>query len=623
MTFPAKWLRLLMVVGGALGVIYHYGTIFGPDAGVALLVTAYLFKLLEMYTRRDAFLVVILSFFVLATEFLFSISLLTSVYVFSVLIVISAALIALNMTDKSIAVWRPLKSSLITILQTIPLLLVLFFLFPRMGPIWELKMQSNSSRTGLSDTISPGDIADLSQSSELAFRVEFEGELPEPRDLYWRALVFDRFDGRTWYSTNDAVFSPFDARQIESSGDALHYQVYLEPTGQNWLPTIAWSTISGIKTKKSSHLVNYSIETIDKAIRFSVQSYTNYVYQPEPLGQMELGRFLKLPPSGNTRAQEMAKALSSRARGDSELMAALINRHFFDEEFVYTLQPPTLGSNSIDEFLFSTRRGFCSHYAGAFVYLMRAAGVPARMVGGYQGGEIHPIGNYLLVHQYDAHAWAEYWVSGKGWLRVDPTAAIAPHRIESGSLRDTLTEVGLLDSPFSSRNVMNFAAIGKLRLMVDYLDYLWIKNVVSYGRDAQNKLLSQIMDKVTAAKVIILLSIGFGGVMVLLVAWILFLPGLRTKPSFADKQYASFLRKLERKGLYRVVGEGIDAFSRRAQEQFPEQKININKISNIYSEIKYSKSGESESQGNKSATKSDSIAALEQQLGQAVASLKI
>jgi len=623
LTFPPRWMRLFLVCGGVLAVAYQHGTIFGPDAGVALLITAYLFKQLEMYTRRDAFLVVILSFFVLATEFLFSTSLLTSLYVFMVLVVISAALVALNMTDTTIAVWKPFKTALVSILQAVPLLLVLFFLFPRIGPIWELGMQSKSARTGLSDSVSPGDIAELSLSTELAFRVEFDGPIPQPRDRYWRALIFERFDGRTWHAQNDSAYFPFDVSRLTLSGEPITYRVYLEPTGQNWLPAIALASIEGPRHKTANNLASYADQLIDGPTSYSVESYLDYVYEAAGMPRDSWTRYTALPPSGNRQSKALGQELYRQTGGDPERMSAAILQRFTQEEFIYTLKPPKLGANTIDQFLFQTRKGFCAHYAGAFVYLMRVAGVPARMVGGYQGGEAHPTGKYLLVHQYDAHAWVEYWQKGKGWVHADPTAAIAPHRIEMGSLRESLDEESLLFSPFSDLDMRNLPMLEELRMMVDYIDYLWFKNVVSFDNESQSKLLQAFLGKVTPERIGILLGV-FGGIVVLCLAlWILLSQKPIQRLSRADKDYLKFLKILERKGLCREVGEGVGDFSLRAQERFPARQINISEISLLYSQIKFSRNGESGYPVNNSKPKSDSISALEQQLRQAVASFKL
>lgn len=617
--FPPKWMRLLMVCGGVLGVVYYHGTVFGPDAGVALLITAYLFKQLEMYTRRDAFLVVILSFFVLATEFLFSTSLFTSMYIFMVLVVITGTLIALNMTDTNIAIWKPLRKAFSTVLQTIPLLLIFFFLFPRIGPIWDLGMKKTIARTGLSDRMTPGDVAALSQSAELAFRVEFEGEIPKPRDRYWRALIFDRFDGRTWSAQADLSNIPFHPGRLALQGESIKYRVLLEPTGHNWLPAISWSQMSGVKHRTSNSLVHYATQEVDSAVSYDVESFLDYQYESEGMPRELWALYTTLPPSGNSRSYALGRELYKRFGRNPEKMAEAIEHKFSAEEYIYTLKPPKLGNNSIDEFLFGTRKGFCAHYAGAFVYLMRSVGVPARMIGGYQGGEAHPIGNYLLIHQYDAHAWAEYWVHGKGWVRADPTAAIAPDRIELGSLRESLNDSSILDSPFSNLNLRNLPFIEDVRMMIDYVDYLWFKNVVSFDDGAQTEFLKRFLGEITPQRKGILLGICGAVVVLLLALWMRFSQKKLLVLDAADKLYIKYLRKLSNLGIQREVGEGITSFSSRVQGLYPEQAEKIRNISDLYSFIKYANTHDTNQESKQLAKESDSIA----KLNQAIKNLKL
>lgn len=620
--FPPRWLRLLLVCAGFLGVIYHHGTVFGPDAGVGLLVTAYLFKQLEMYTRRDAFLVVILSYFVLATEFLFSKSLFTTLYVLLVLVIITAALVALNQTERGIAVWKPLRKALACVLQAVPLMLVLFFLFPRIGPIWELGMKTKSSQTGLSDRMSPGDIAELSQSTKLAFRVSFQGDIPVPKDRYWRAVVFDRFDGRTWYALDDGNQFPFDSTKLNVRGDPLDYTVYLEATGQHWLLASPWARIKGVKHVATNSLMYNSAESIDTPVTYQVQTYQDYDYESRGLYQNQYIRYTELPPSGNEQTERFTRQLYQRVKHDPEQLTSQILRWFFTEEFVYTLKPPRLGVNTVDEFLFTTRKGFCAHYSGALVFMLRSVGIPARMIGGYQGGEMHPLGNYLLIHQYDAHAWVEYWVKDKGWIRVDPTAAVAPHRIETGSLRESLDAESLLDSPFSSLNVRNFALLGKLRLMADYVDYLWFKNVVSFNRDDQNQLFRKLLGEVTPQRIALLLGAVGGMVILGLSGWLLLTQKPVRRLDLVDRSYDRFVRKLEKRGIQREVGEGPETFARRAQQAIPDQAQNINVINDLYSQLKYSSGACDLSESNTLSARSDKLGELEKQLKDAVARFK-
>lgn len=621
--FPPRWARLIMVGVGFVGVAWHHGTIFGPDAGVALLITAYVFKQLEMYTRRDAFLVVILSYFVLATEFLFSNTLYTALYIFLVLVLITSALIALNLSVRQVSIWKPLKMGTVAVLQAIPLMLILFYLFPRFGPLWEMGMSNKGGTRGLSTTVSPGDIAELSQSTDLAFRIAFQGDIPLPRDRYWRALTFDRFDGRTWHSQSSRDLLPVNSGDLEYSGTPLRYQVYLESTGQEWLPVALWARLEGVKYRLAQDLTYSAEKPVKTPLTYRVTSYRDYHYQATGLSRQMWSRYTSLPSSGNSRSVQMAQEFRERSRRDPEMMSDMIMSWFFKEQFIYTLKPPTLGADTIDEFLFGTRKGFCSHYAGAFVFLMRSAGIPARMVGGYQGGEDHPLGNYLLVHQFDAHAWAEYWVEGKGWVVVDPTAAIAPERIESGSLRETLEQESLLNSPFSALKLHSLPVIAKLRLLGDYVDYLWFKNVVSFDSDAQDNLLKDILGKVTPQRLAILLGFSFSIVALLLSAWIFLSRDVLVVRSRADKAYSRFLKLMARQGFSRHPGEGVIDFSNRVGPLIPHSRADIARISQLYSDIKYANPRDHRVETSLIGDKSGRMSNLESQLRQAVASFKL
>lgn len=626
--FPQRLLRFSLVSFAFVGVVFHHGTIFGPEAGVGLLITAYLFKQLEMYTKRDAFLVVILSYFVLATEFLFSRSLWSSLYIFFVLVVITAALIALNQTESRIAVWHPFRTALKFLMQAVPLLLVLFFLFPRIGPIWNLNLNSKSTNVGLSDRVSPGDIANLSRSEKLAFRAEFQGAIPSQPERYWRAVVFDRFDGKTWYAVDPANQSVLKKDQINVDADrSYRYRVYLESTGQNWLMAMPWASLSGVIHSPTQNLMHYSKDKIDSPISYEVVSYPDYQAEPYSLSQMDSKRFTQLPNNSNPLAQQFARKLFKQSGYQPEAFSDRLLSIFFQEEFVYTLSPPRLQGDTIDEFLFSTRRGFCSHYAGAYVFLMRSLGIPARMVGGYQGGELHPIGKYLLIHQYDAHAWAEYWVRGKGWVRVDPTAAVAPHRIESGPMSLSSELSFLRDSPLSPEKLRNLAIFSRLRLMADYVDYLWFKNVVSFDKDQQSQLFKQILGEVTPRRIAILIAVVGGGVLLLMLFFIAINQRNAKPVDPVDRAYYRYLRMLQKKGLRRELGEGPNDFSVRVLNVYPKEEEKINIINNLYNDLKYKHNLDEVQKDTKASSKfrpkSGSIHPQIKQLEAAIKQLKL
>lgn len=620
--FPSKWLRLVLVLGGFAGVIFYHGTVFGPDAGVGLLITAYLFKQLEMATRRDAFLVVILSYFVLATEFLFSRSLYTTIYVFLVLILITATQIALNQSEPRIAIARPLKGSLKLVLQSIPLMIVLFYLFPRIGPLWQLNLNTQQNRVGLNDRMAPADIANLSRSSALAFRAEFQGAIPPQRERYWRATVFDRFDGRTWYAVDDTILAPLDAQQLEYGAKRYQYRVYLEPTGQRWLMTLPAARVSGIDAKPTEALTVLAQSDLETAVSYDVTSFPNYRYQPAGLTRIDYSRYLQLPAEGDEASRRYAREQFQLNGRDPVRFIDSLLRWYNEEEFVYTLNPQRLGRNTIDEFLFQTRRGFCSHFAGAFVFLLRSAGIPARLVGGYQGGEGHPLGQYLLIHQYDAHAWAEVWLDGQGWVRFDPTAAVAPNRIEYGPQDSTTDDSFLAESPLSPERLRNMALFARARLLADYVDYLWFKNVVSYNDQAQNRLFRELLGQVTPQRIAALLGgLGAAIVLVLAVSILLRHPSTR-KLDRADRLYLRFCHKLQKRGVARAAGEGPQDFAKRAANTLPARAADIEAITALYLNLKYAPLQKVAQFKPQQSNSSDTLGPLEKELAQRVRAFK-
>ena len=620
--FPSRSVRLLLVMIGFGGVILHHGTVFGPDAGVGLLITAYLFKQLEMVTRRDAFLVVILSYFVLATEFLFSRSLYTTLYVLFVLVLITATQIALNQTEPRIAVWRPLKVSLKLLGQSVPLMLALFFLFPRIGPIWQLKLNNDQNFVGLNDRMSPGDISNLSRSGALAFRVSFNGKVPPNRELYWRTVVFDRFDGRTWHAMDDDRMQPLDQRQLNLSKRHYDYEIYLEPTGQRWLMALAAARVDQVKAERTQALTILNSEPVDSTLAYHVVSYPDYQFQAENLSPNERARFLQLPAEGNPKTRAFAEQLyRNNGRDPSHFIGAIL--HWFNtEKFVYTLKPPLLGRDSVDEFLFSTRRGFCAHYAGAFVFMLRSVGIPARVVGGYQGGQPHPLGKYLMVYQYNAHAWTEAWLPGRGWVRVDPTGAVAPNRIELGPM-DSTTDSSFLDfSPLSPDRLRNLPLLSRARMLVDYVDYLWFRNVVSYNQDAQNQLFRSLLGEVTPQRIAMLLGGVAGSILLVLAVGILLRHPPTRQLDRVDRLYLAFCQKLARRGLERNPGEGPQAFSARAGRVLPDKAPDIARISVLYQSLKYApqqKDGNIEQQVD---GRNGTLKNLEQELARRVRSFR-
>ncbi|WP_306476669.1 DUF3488 and transglutaminase-like domain-containing protein [Methyloversatilis sp.] len=472
--------KLLVVVACCAGVSLTFGRLFGREPGVALLTLMLVLKLHELRSTRDGHTVVLLGYFMLLTAFLYSQTPAMAAALGVSMTVITAALIAL--TGPPAAPRALLRHAAWMMAQALPFMLVLFVLFPRVpGPLWGLPLDAWSGTSGLSDSMSPGSISQLSLSGAIAFRVRFEGDAPPARDLYWRGPVLSGFDGRTWRQ-GDSARRIGDRVPHPVPGRALGYEVTLEPHNRNWL--FALETVStlpaGVRVSDDWQLSGRDGVRTRRRDRFeSVLGARPGI--EEWSAHLDAAR--QLPPDGNPRARQLAQTL--RAASPADTVAAGL-RLFRREAFVYTLTPPLLGEDGIDAFLFDTRRGFCEHYAGAFVFLMRAAGLPARVVTGYQGGERNEVDDYVVVRQSDAHAWAEVWLEGEGWRRVDPTAAILPSRIERG-LADLPAGEPV---PFVAR--VDLGWLRALRHQWEAANNSWNQWVLSYDQQKQRELLSRL-----------------------------------------------------------------------------------------------------------------------------------
>ncbi|HEX6736559.1 MAG TPA: DUF3488 and transglutaminase-like domain-containing protein, partial [Azonexus sp.] len=422
---PGRWLLMLVVAGGCAAIFAEFRSLFGRDAGVALLVMLMALKLLELKSRRDAVVVVTLGYFLLLTHYFYSQSIATGLWLLAALWLLTAALIRVHGGHAATPVGT-LRHAALLAGQALPFMLVLYLLFPRVaGPLWGLPQDAHAGRTGLSETMAPGNIANLARSGEIAFRVLFDGT-PPPRDrLYWRGPVLEDFDGTSWRPYSGTT----PRARLEFLGPPLAYETTLEGHNRRWLLALDAPAAQPADTVLSGTLTANARQPISHRQRFRFAAGLDYRFNAEESPPV-LARNLLLPPGRNPRTIELARGWKTAGSSPQ----ALIDRALalFASQFFYTLQPPLLGENSVDDFLFTTRRGFCEHYAAAFVVLMRAAGVPARVVTGYQGGERNPVDGYLVVRQSDAHAWAEVWLADRGWVRVDPTAAVSPARIETG-----------------------------------------------------------------------------------------------------------------------------------------------------------------------------------------------
>jgi len=430
---PSRTLRLLLALAGFVGVFASYGSINGVQAGSALLVLMLALKLTETWRRRDCALLAVLGFFLIGAEFLYEQRILTTLYMLPVLWLLTAELLAVTHPGTPLAFRTALTTSGRLLLLAVPLMLIMYLLFPRIpGPLWGIGDARGAGVSGLDDSMTPGSIGELALSDEIAFRVEFAGPPPPPAARYWRALVLHDFDGRSW-QTNWPVRG---ATPLTPLGGTIRYTITLEPHERNWLFAL---DLPVSIPPDAVLLSDYALRTprrLTERRRYSVESALAY-RADAVLEDWARRRDLRLPDGFNPRTHALATQWRNQFGDNATAIVQTALAMFRNQPFVYTLQPPLLGRNSVDEFLFDTQKGFCEHYASSFTVLMRAAGIPARVVTGYQGGEENPFADYFIIRQASAHAWSEVWLEGRGWVRVDPTAAVAPERIERG-LQDAL-----------------------------------------------------------------------------------------------------------------------------------------------------------------------------------------
>ncbi len=551
-SFPGRWVKVALTVGSFIGIYASYGSLIGLESTVALLLTAFALKLVELSQRKDAYVLLFLGYFICITEFLFSQDLLITLYSLLNVTLVTTALVALHQPGEHAFNRSTMRLASVMLLQAMPLMLVLFFLFPRFAPLWTMPVQSHTAKTGMSDFMSPGDVASISQSADVAFRVKFDGAIPAKSMLYWRGLVFSRLEQGVWSALGyyDVPITEQRPRKVAVTGEPLRYSIIMEPTQQNWLYALHYARSDTPGVMHSSDYRLFSPTPLELEFMYTVTSWTDMAAETV-LSEWRRKTELKLPKVVNPKTRQLALDLRSTASSDEEYVARVLDK-FSREGFVYTLQPGAMsGQHPIDEFMFQYRRGFCEHYASAFVFMMRAAGVPARVVAGYQGGEINPVNKTVIVHQFDAHAWAEVWIPEKGWVRVDPTAAVSPQRIEFG-LEEAMAAEGsfLSAAPLSPLRYRNIPLLNLLRLRYDAITYRWQSWVVGFDSEQQLKLLHNFFGEISA-RVFVVAVLGSGALVLVPVAILLFRKRDTHPRSPVDKQYRAFCQRMARLDLIR------------------------------------------------------------------------
>jgi protein-glutamine gamma-glutamyltransferase len=574
---PPTWLRSAVAFAAMLGVLFTYRTLNGVEAGTALLVVMAGMKLLETRSVRDLTVIVFLCYFALFAALLYNQSLLHLPYLLVTAWVLTVTLMRINQTTSTLPVREATSITGKMFLQALPLAILLFLFFPRLpGQFWAIPARDQAT-SGLDEEMSPGDVSDLTISGAIAFRVKFAGELPPPRERYWRGPVLHDFDGRTWRRPR----LTFIEQPVSASGPTYQYRITLEPHQRHWIfPLDVVTQWGGRGAYRTSDLQLFARRPISTLASFDLESSPRYRVEGRLPAAMN-ATDTRLPEGRNARSLALAQEMRARTGSDQAFIRAALSM-FREQEYYYTLEPPRLELNSVDDFLFNTKRGFCEHFASAFTVMARAAGIPARVITGYQGGEYNPMSGYLTVRQSDAHAWSEVWLDGQGWVRVDPTAAVAPERIER-SLDAAMAE----GEPVPGRLFLNNAVLAQLRLAWDAANTFWNNQVVEFG-EAQQRWLMQRLNIDDASWE----ELGLALVATLIVFFVVLSAYLawRFRPRRRDpvtQVYEQLCKKLARQSTPRLAHEGPNDYLTRAIRFRPELATQLGEARNLYVSLRY------------------------------------
>lgn len=590
---PTRPLLAVLTGTGTAAVLLNFGVLWGRDAGVALLNLMLGLKLLEIRVVRDAHVAVLLALFVAITHFLYSQSMGMVAYTLVVLLALVVVMIAIEQRQGTgldgTRVAGRVGLAVQLLIQAVPLAVVLFLFFPRLsGPLWTVSVGDGRGVSGLSETMAPGAISGLIPSDAVAFRVKMLRELSPAQPLYWRGPVFSFFDGRTWQRgahPTRAVHRP-EVPGIGRSGPRVDHWVIMEPHGRRWVFALDLPVVAPPGTAIAEDYQVLAERRIDHRQRFLLSSYLGYT--TPSLADREWYQALQLPVHVGAQTKGLAQTWRRAASSGEEVVARALE-HFRAQPFVYTLDPPLLGADPVEEFLFETRAGFCEHFSSAFTVLMRLTGIPARVVTGYLGGERNPLDDHLIVRQSDAHAWSEVWLQGRGWTRVDPTAAVAPQRIVrrvdavASSVEGTVRFSVPLDGPLG-------ALVERLRYGWDAAHNGWNQWVLGYDHKRQEEMLQRL--GVTPPQ-----WQGVNGLFPVAIATVLaataalVLARRRREDDPVARNYRRFCERLAGVGLGRQMHEGPLEFSRRLSKERPELAPSIGRITALYIALRYGREG--------------------------------
>jgi transglutaminase-like putative cysteine protease len=572
------WSRAAMLLATALAVFAKYQTPFGPDPGAAIVCGLLVLKLLESETVRDARMAVGFSCFTLMTVLLFDQALVMTLVVGLMLLPALATLRALEpgLPESGwLAAFRPGSALL---LASLPLTLLGFLLIPRLAtPLWGSPNQG-MARSGISDRMAPGDLHSLLNDNSVAMRVGFDGEPPAADQRYFRGMVLWRFDGREW-TPGFAARRPGPDAPLAQRGDLVRYQVTLLPSHQHWLFALDVPIAAPRDAQLGPDRTLLASKPVDQTLRYNVTSAVDYRLHPDRLPPGLRRWALELPAGYDPRARALAKDWRAKAGNDDAAVIRDALTLFHTGGFVYALDVPPLGRNSIDDFLFNTRTGFCEHYASAFTFLMRAAGIPARVVVGYQGGYWNNVAHYLLVRQSNAHAWTEVWLQGRGWVRIDPTAVVSTIEMADAGGDNGAPIGGSIGGwwlPWQNR--------------MDIINRWWSQSIINFDALSQSHLFRPFGVNRTDAQtlgialaIVMFLGLGIGAL----------LASLKPREKPRDALAAAQLRlqkRLARAGVVRGHAEGPGDYYERSARAMPSAAPMLRALSTEYLLLRYAHS---------------------------------
>ncbi|MBB6523350.1 transglutaminase TgpA family protein [Pseudoteredinibacter isoporae] len=585
---PKAMVKVPLALSMVVALIMSFGKLFALEPLVALLLLTFLLKLLELQSQRDVLLLLLLGFFVGSTQLLFSTSILAFLYaVFSFTLLLSAFM-ALHTATESKSLWQSLKKSSLIILQAVPLAVLMFFIMPRIGSLWTVPLSSGAGKTGFSDSMAPGNISQLNKDYSPAFRVDFaDKKSPPQRELYWRGISLSAFDGRRWEISPQDRDPRHRYRRLRQQQQRftqqwqedftnyrqqqgvpyVDYELMMEPSFQPWLFSMATAQVALKDVVSTNDYLFLRDSPVAQRLLYRVRSYPQFLREPEDLSRGQNFVNTQLPRGFNPRTRELVESWRQEGSSDRQIIARALR--WFQGEFTYSLQDTSLAAeNPVDDFLFNRQRGYCEHFSSAFVVMMRAADIPARVVLGYQGGQWNDDEKYLLVTQADAHAWAEVWLPDTGWQRVDPTNAVAPERIELG-FREYIEQASAASETNGFAELRQAPWLAQMQMRLDALNYSWQSWVLSYDQEQQLIFFQKVLGGDEHWRIVAALMASATLVLAILGLWLWW----RARPLPPPPELLPWLQleqKLQRAGWQRNPAETAQQFAERIAAEKPE-----------------------------------------------------